>query len=176
MKKLILVGTDHRLRQSVSQDPRSKKWAVRTGGRNFRRLVVHCIDKLGAQAIFEEIHPKQEELAPTICSQIAKDRALKWESIGSGEPNHSDALFDRSSEEARRLPVMLAGRYVLNTHRAREEYMRARIAESLERHGCVLAVVGFMHLAALAYQFDADKIEVEPLIFTFPLVVNEAIS
>ena len=179
MKRLIVVGTDHRLQQTVTQDPRSKTWFPRTGGRNFRRLVVHCIDRLGAQAILEEVHPDQEQREPTICSRIAKERGLTWMCIGSGEPGISDALFERPPQEALQLgirPVMLAGRHVLNTHRKREEIMRTGIAESFKHHDCVLAVVGFVHLAVLAYHFEAEKIEVEPLMFTFPLVVNEAIS
>jgi|SRR5260221_7159087 len=179
MKKLILIGTDHHLQQTVAQDAHSQKWVARSGGQNFRRLVAHCIDKLGAQAILEEVHPKQEERAPTICSKIAKERGMQWSSIGSGEPGVSDVLFEHPLEEARRLgikPVMLAGRHVLNTQRKREQTMRAGILERLQQHDCVLAIVGYMHLAVLAYQFDAEGIDVEPLVFTYPLVVNEARS
>src|SRR5438067_754589 len=97
--KLILVGTDHRLQQSVAFDAANKKWNPRDGS-HFRKLVVYCVQKLGARLVLEEAHARQEQVAPTLCSIISKEMAVKWEAISLGEPGIPDALFDPPFAEA----------------------------------------------------------------------------
>jgi|HubBroStandDraft_6_1064221.scaffolds.fasta_scaffold10968_5 hypothetical protein len=92
--KLVLIGTDHRLQASVARDARTRVWMPRDGGHRCRKLLAYCFDKLGAKAILEETHPKQEETAPTIGSVMAKERGLVWQSLGIGEPALFDALLD----------------------------------------------------------------------------------
>jgi hypothetical protein len=161
--KLILIGTDHRLQQSVRLDPVTKSWVPRDGTR-FRRLVLYCIENLGAKVILEEVHPKQEQVTPTICSVIAKQRGLRWVSLGMGEPGLADVLL---------YPEPLAGKYNLDLHAEREVFMHSTIMQSLHNHDCALAVVGFMHLSILARKFESDQIRVEAMNFTDPLVVDE---
>src|SRR5712692_8275339 len=98
--KLILIGTDHRLQTSIVQDAKTKVWIPRDGGHRYRKLLAHCLDILGAKAILEETHPKQEETAPTIASTMAKERGLVWQTLGLGEPGLFDVLFDPSPAEA----------------------------------------------------------------------------
>jgi hypothetical protein len=175
--KLILIGTDHRLQQSVVQDPQTKQWLPRSGQR-FRKLISYCIEKMGAGAILEDAHAKQELVAPTICSTIARERGLTWQHISVGDLGLSDGLFDPPIVEAKRLGVnteLLAGRYVLKIQRMREAFMYASIMECFQEHDCILAVVGQVHLGVLANQFDGKQIEVEALLFT-PLLVDESQS
>jgi hypothetical protein len=175
--KLILIGTDHRLQYTVTQNLDTKAWVPRDGQR-FRRLIAYCIKKLGPRAILEEAHPKQEQLAPTICCTIAKEHSIAWKALALGEPDLSDVLLDPSLSEAMRLgikPDLLAGRYNLETHKMREAFMFATIMQALQEHGCVLAVVGYMHLSVLARRFEDSRVSsVEALVFTYPLVVDES--
>jgi len=175
-RKLILIGTDHRLQHSVAQGAVTGTWIPRQGMR-FRRLVVYCLDKLGASAILEEVYAEQDRIAPTICSLIAKERNLPWQPISLGQPGVSDGLFDPPLSDAFRLRIMpdiLAGRYDLNTQTARESFMRDMITQSLGKHECVLAVVGYVHLGVLAQMFSSEQVHVEALVFTSPLIVDES--
>lgn len=173
--KLILIGTDHRLQQSVK--PAGKTWTPREGQR-FRRLVTYCIGKLGAKAILEEAHLKQEKTAPTLCSSIAKEHGIVWQALALGGPDLSDLLLDPPLAEARRagvVPYPLAGKYDTRKHGMRESFMFAEIRRCLEDHDCVLAVVGYIHLGVLARMVeDSGVASVEGLLFTYPLVVDEA--
>lgn len=175
---LLIIGTDHRLQQSICRDE-TQAWVPRSGGTRYRRLIVHCIEKLGAQAILEEAHQQQESIAPTIASRIAKECGLSWQSMGLGQPGLNDGLIYPPLEEAFRsriVPVLLAGRYDLTTHRIREDFMHDMIAEAMRKHGCVLAVVGYVHLGVLARRFEVDDVLVEALTFTDALSVNESNS
>jgi hypothetical protein len=132
---------------------------------------------LGAEAILEEAHAEQEWVAPTICSAIAKEHGLRWQPLAMGEPGLSDGLFNPPLVEAIQLgvkPELLAGRYVLETQKMREEHMYTTIGESFQKHDCLLAVVGYAHLGVLANRFDADRIDVEALLFMYPLVIDES--
>lgn len=176
--KLVIVGTDHRLQQSIVRDE-TNAWVPRSGGSRYRRLIIHCIEKLGAEAILEEAHEQQESLAPTIASRVAKERGLSWQSIGISQPGLNDGLIYPPLEEAFRsriVPVLLAGRYDLTTHRVREDFMHDVIAEAMRKHGCVLAVVGYVHLGVLARRFEAEGVPVEALMFTDALSVDESKS
>jgi hypothetical protein len=175
---LILIGTDHRLQSSVVKIHGQQKWVPRTGGKHFIDLVAHCVEKLGAKAILEEAHEDQEKTAPTLCSTFAKQKGIPWICMGLGEPGFADVLFDRPEEaiQSGRLPGILAGRYVIKTHRVREAFMRTEITKALDLYECVLAVVGYVHLGVLAQRFDVDKVDVEALLFTSPLTVDEGLS
>jgi len=176
-QKLILIGTDHRLQMTIAQDPTTKAWVPRTGGQHFRKLIIFCIEQLGAGAILEEAHSEQEGIAPTICSTVAKERGLPWQALAMGEPDLTDALFNPPFGEAMRLrikPELLAGRYVLKTQISREAFMRQTIMKRFEDHDCLLAVVGYVHLGVLANRFDAEQIRVEALLYMYPLVVDES--
>ena len=175
---LVIIGTDHRLQQSICRDD-TQAWVPRSGGTRYRRLIVHCVEKLGTEAILEEAHEQQESIAPTIASRIAKERSLSWQSIGLGQPGLDDGLIYPPLEEAFRsriMPVLLAGRYDLTTHRIREDLMHDLIAEAMRKHGCVLAVVGYVHLGVLARRFEAEDVSVEALMFTDALSVDESKS
>jgi hypothetical protein len=175
-RKLILIGTDHRLQHSVAQGVATGTWIPRKG-EQFHRLVVHCIDRLGAVAILEEAHAEQDRIAPTICSGIAKERNLPWQPISLGQPDVFDGLYDPPLGDAFLLcgkPDILAGRYDLNTQTVRESFMREAIAQCVERHACVLAVVGYVHLGVLAQMFMSEGVRVEALLFTSPLIVDES--
>jgi hypothetical protein len=179
---LILIGTDHRLQQSIVQvvnrDGKSI-WVPRSGGERYRKLIAHCIEKLGAKAILEETHPNQDQIAPTLASRIAKKRGLLWQALGLGEPGLSDALSDPPLIEAIRLqikPYLLAGVYRTDLHAIREQFMYTTIMDLLKKHGCVLAVVGYVHLGVLARMFEAESIPVTALLFTYPFVIDEARS
>jgi hypothetical protein len=177
--RVIIIGTDHNLQQSIVRDDKTKAWVPRTGGHRYRKLIVYCIEKLGAKSILEEAHVDQERTAPTIASTIAKERGLVWRSLGLGEPGFSDALLEPPLVEAVRSgvkPEILAGVYNLKTQRIREKFMYSNIVQSMREHDCVLAVVGYMHLGVLARMFEAEHIPVEPFVFTYPLVVDEARS
>jgi len=50
--------------------------------------------------------------------------------------------------------------------------MYDKIMEAVRPHGCVLAVVGFIHLGVLARMLE-EHIDVDAFIFTVPLVVDE---
>jgi|GEM_PF-5639982 len=174
--KLVLIGTDHRLQQSVVQDERTKVWLRRDGGHRYRKLIVYCIEKLSVKAVLEETHPNQEQTAPTIASVVAKERGLVWQTLGLGEIALEDALLDPPLAEAIRSkvkPELLAGVYVLDTHKARERFMHTTIMEAMREHSCVLAIVGYVHLGVLARIFEADQIPVKALLFTYPLVIDE---
>lgn len=176
--KLIIIGTDHRLQSGVTQDPETKAWIPRDGKR-FRRLITYCTEELGAKAILEEVHPKQEQVAPSICSTIAKERGIAWKPLALGEPDLPDVLLDPPIAVAMRSgtkPVLLAGRYGLQTHKMRETFMFATIMQALQDHCCVLAVVGYIHLGLLARRFEDSRIgSVEALLFT-PLLVDENLA
>jgi hypothetical protein len=177
--RLIIIGTDHRLQHTVVQDNKTKAWVPRSGGHRYRKLIAHCIEKLGVKAILEEAHVDQERIAPTISSTMAKERGLVWQSIGLGEPGLSDVLLDPPLIQAMSSgvkPELLAGIYDLKKHRIREECMHTTITESLRKYERVLAVVGFVHLGVLARMFEADQIPVEAFLFTSPLVADEAKS
>jgi hypothetical protein len=96
---LIIIGTDHRLQNSIAQDE-NKAWVSRSGGTRYRRLIVYCIEKLGAKAILEEAHERQESIAPTLASKIVKERGLVWQSMGLGQPGPRDGLMYPTLEEA----------------------------------------------------------------------------
>jgi hypothetical protein len=177
--KIILIGTDHRLQQSVVRDEQTKLWVPRTGGQQYRKLIHHCIAKMGAKAILEEAHADQDRIASTIASLVARERGLKWISIGLGEPGLEDALIEPPLFEAlqtRTKPEILAGIDNLKVQKPREEFMFNMIMDWAGKHGCVLAIVGFMHLGVLARQIDAAGVTVAPLIFTSALVVDETLS
>jgi len=175
-RKLILIGTDHRLQQTIAQHPITRAWVPREG-RRFRKLIAYCIEKLGAGVILEEVPAEQEKIAPTICSMIAKERHLIWQAISLGEPGVMDGLFDPPITDSFRLGVLpenLAGRYDLNTHTVRESFMHEKIAQYLGTSECVLAVVGYVHLGVLAQAFASEQVNVEALLFTVPLTVDES--
>lgn len=177
--KLILIGTDHRLQQSVVQDNEARAWVPRNGGHRYRRLLLYCVDKLGAKAILEETHVNQEHTAPTIGSTLAKQRSLPWKCIGLGEPGLSDCLMDPPLAQAVASmikPNLLAGIYDLTEQRNREEFMFQKIMEFIREHNSVLAVVGYIHLVPLARMFEVEDISVSAFVFTYPLVVDEAKS
>jgi len=54
--------------------------------------------------------------------------------------------------------------------------MTGFIGDSLLAFECVLAVVGYTHLAVLAREFYEKGVEVEALMFTDPLVVDESLA
>src|SRR5258708_4364814 len=177
--RVIIIGTDHYLQQSIVRDDKTKSWVPRTGGHRYRKLIAHCIEKLGAKAILEETHVDQERVAPTIASTMAKEHGLVWRSLGLGEPELSDGLLDPPLVEAMRSgvkPELLAGVYDLKKPRIRETFMYSSIIQSIQEHDCVLAVVGYIHLGVLARMFEAEHIPVEPFMFTYPLVVDETRS
>lgn len=174
--ELNIIGTDHRLQQSVSKGDSPITWVPRDGHR-FRRLITFCIEKLGAESILEEAHPDQERTSPTICSAIAKECHLPWKAISLSEPSFQDVLFDPPLEEALRSgvkPDPLAGIYDLKWHAMREEFMHAVILQSMREDNSVLAVIGYIHLGVLARRFASENISVRALIFTYPLIVDEA--
>jgi hypothetical protein len=177
--KLVLIGTDHRLQTSIVQDATTKVWIPRNGGHRYRKLLAYCLDKLGAKAILEETHPKQEETAPTIASNMAKERGLIWQSLGIGEPGLFDVLPDPPLAEAfhsKVKPEMLAGIYSLEFQKVREDFMHKTIMDAMREHDSVLAVVGFVHLGVLARMFEDEDVPVTALLFTYPLVVDETRS
>src|SRR5271169_3045739 len=113
---LVLIGTDHRLQQSIVQDEKTKIWFPRNGGHRYRKLVEYCIKKFYVRAILEETHPDQERTAPTIASLLAKKGGLVWQTLGLGEIALTDALLDPPLVEAvrqRLKPELLAGIYDL---------------------------------------------------------------
>jgi len=174
-KKLILIGTDHRIQQSVTKGPNGA-WLPRASPR-FHKLVTHCLRKLGATTILEEAHPEQEKVAPTICSEIAKELKLSWKAISVGQPNVADALYDQPIENYMAMgvvPLPLAGQYRLPLQKEREAVMAGLIGEALQAFDCVLAVVGYTHLAVLAREFHEKGVEVQALMFTYPLVIDES--
>lgn len=179
MAELLIIGTDHRLQQSIRRDD-NEEWVPRTGGNRYRRLIVHCIEKLGAKAILEEAHERQESIAPTVASKITKERGLVWQSMGPGQPGLNDGLMHPATiAEAFRTgtkPEWLAGRYDLTTQHVREAFMHDAIAEAIWQHGCVLAVAGYVHLGVLARRFETEGVSVEALLFTDALSVDEARS
>ena len=73
-------------------------------------------------------------------------------------------------------PDLLAGVYDLNEQRTREDFMFEKITKSIHEHKNVLAVVGYIHLVPLARMFEAERISLSALIFTYPLVVDETKS
>jgi len=176
---LVIIGTDHRLQHSIAEDE-NKVWVPRSGGNRYRRLIVHCVEKLGTKAILEEVHEKQESIAPTIASGIAKERGLSWQAMGLGQPGPNDGLmYPTTIADAFRTgtkPEWLAGRYDLNTQQIREDFMHEMITDAIRKHGCVLAVVGYTHLGVLARRFEAEDVSVEALIFTDALSVDESRS
>jgi hypothetical protein len=177
-KRPILIGTDHRIQMTIAPGPTPNTWIPRTGNR-FRRLIVYCIEKLRAEAILEEAHADQERLAPTICSTIAKGHGIPWQPLAMGEPDLSDGLIDPPIVEAIQQgirPEVLAGRYVLKTHQARELFFYGSIMKHFEKHDCILAVVGYVHLGVLANSFAAEQVSVEALLFMYPLVLDESKS
>jgi hypothetical protein len=177
--KLVIIGTDHNLQQSICRDPQTSAWVPRKGGYRYRRLIAYCIEKLGAKAILEEAHPDQEKIAPTIASGLARDRGVVWQALGLGEPGLSDALLDPPLMEAVRCgakPDMLAGIYHLDRQAIREKFMHETIEKFMREHDCVLAIVGYIHLGVLARMFEAEQIPVKAFVFTYPLVVDETKS
>lgn len=48
------------------------------------------------------------------------------------------------------------------------------IMQLMRDYSCVLAVVGYVHLGILARMFEAEKVEVEALLFTYPFVIDES--
>jgi hypothetical protein len=131
-RKLILIGTDHRLQTTVAKGPEPLSWLPRSSN-GFRRLVDFCIQKLGVETILEEAHADQEKIAPTFCSIIAKGCGITWQALAMGEPDLSDGLFDPPIVEAIQSgvkPKLLAGKYVLKTQQARELFMFERIINS----------------------------------------------
>ncbi len=83
--------------------------------RSYRRLVTHCVEKLGVKTIFEETHPDQEKLCPSIASRLAKELDVPWETLGVGEraklqneiltPTCVDYLTNRLAEELRKRSI-----------------------------------------------------------------------
>jgi len=176
--KLIIVGTDHRLQQSVFQDKGTKDWLPREGGR-YGRLIAYCIEQLGVKAVLEETHPNQQQIAPTIASATATKHGVVWQTLALGAPGLADALLDPPLLEAFRSkvkPEVLAGVYVLETQETREQFMYTTIIDALRGHSCVLAIVGYVHLGVLARMFEAEGVSVTALLFTYPLVVDETRS
>jgi hypothetical protein len=177
--RIVIVGTDHRLQQSIVQEPQTKAWVPRNGGGRYRRLIVYCIKKLGVKVILEEAHAKQEQTAPTIASAVAKEHGVVWQALGLGEPAASDVLIDPPLMEAVRSgakPEMLAGIYNLDLQAIREEFMHGAIKQSTQEHDCVLAIVGYIHLGVLARMLEAENIPINAFVFTYPLVVDETRS
>ncbi len=177
---VILVGTDHGLQQSVFQDDKTKAWLPRNGGRRYRKLLAYCINKFGVKAVLEETHVHQERAAPTIGSIMARERGLVWQTLGlGGQPGPSDCLSDPPLIEAMLSnvkPELLAAVYDLKKYSIREAFMYTTILQSLRKHGCVLAVVGYVHLGALARMFEIRQIPVHAFLFTYPLVIDETRS
>jgi hypothetical protein len=173
--KLVLIGTDHCLQHAIVRDDKTKVWVPRKGFHRYRKLIAYCIDKLGARAILEETHPNQQQTAPTIASSIAKERDLVWQTLGLGEPGLSDVLFDPETMHPGVKLEMLAGILDLEIHKIREESMYRTIMDSMRRHECVLAIVGYVHLEVLARMFEVERVPAVALLFT-PLVVDETRS
>jgi hypothetical protein len=174
MKRVIVVGTDHRIQQSIAQDATKTTWVPRTSPR-FSKLIICCLRDSGAKVILEEVLPEQEKVAPTICSAIAKERGIAWEPVALGTPDLSQGFFDPPLQEAilRNIkPELLAGRYDLNLQRVREDFMFDTTMNYLEQHECALVVVGFVHLGVLARRFEAAKCRVEALVFT-PFLIDQ---
>jgi hypothetical protein len=71
-------------------------------------------------------------------------------------------------------PELLAGRYRLELQGGRESFMYATIMQSFQTHDCILAVIGYIHLGVVATKFKGKQIDVEALVFTYPLVVDES--
>ncbi len=172
--KAVLIGTDHRLQSSVAQNE-ERVWVPRSGTR-YRKLISYCLNRLGATAILEEAHVLQESVAPTIASLIAKEQGITWQSMSIGEINLNDLITDPPISEAQRggiEPEPLAITYNLSMHGLREHHMYTAIIESLRAHNCVLGIVGFAHLGVLARMLENATVQVRPLLFTYPLVVDE---
>jgi len=175
VKKVIVIGTDHRIQQSIARDDANKTWIPRTSPQ-YSKLINYCVTKLGAQVILEEAAPEQEKIAPTICSGIAKEHGLVWEPIALGTPALSDGLFDPPLQEAilRNIrPELLAGIYDLAIQQVREDFMYSTTTQQLQKHDCVLVIVGFTHLGVLARRFEAAKIAVDAFSFT-PLLIDQS--
>jgi hypothetical protein len=102
-----------------------------------------------------------------------------WQTLGLGEIDFGDSLLSPPLLEAiylRVKPELLAGVYALEKQKSREEFMYKTVTDSLREHGCVLAIVGYVHLGVLARMFESDEVPAEALLFTYPLVVDEARS
>jgi hypothetical protein len=168
--KLFIVGTDHRLQQTIAPKA-GGGWIQRTGGRKFLRGITYFLTSLGVKAICEEAHARQEEIAPTICSALAKQYKLPWICIAdSSSPDLEDGLIDFSTFP----PEVIAGRYRLDMQGQREENMCSIIRQTLEQSETVLAVVGFTHAAVLARQFEKEQIPVEVFQMTYGLILDES--
>jgi len=166
--KLFIVGTDHRLQQSIAPKD-GGGWIPRTGGRKFRRGIDYFLMALGVKAICEEGHARQEEIAPTICSVLAKQHNVSWTCMAMGEPELQDGLIDLRGFP----PEVIAGRYRLDKQSQREDYMSSIIRHVLEQSETVLAVVGFTHAGVLGRRFEKDGIPVEVFQMTSGLVLDE---
>jgi hypothetical protein len=176
---VVLIGTDHGLQQSVFLDDKTKAWLPRNGFW-YRKLLAYCIREFGIKAVLEETHVDQERKAPTIGSIMAKERGLVWQTLGlAGQPGLYDCLSDPPLIEAilsNVKPELLAGIYDLKKHSAREAFMYTSILQSFQKHGSVLAVVGYIHLGVLARMFETRQMPTHAFIFTYPLVIDETRS
>jgi hypothetical protein len=174
--KLFIIATDHRLQQTIAPKV-GGGWAQRTGGTKFRRCIVHFLTSLAVKAICEETHEKQDEIAPTICSALAKQHNVPWHCMGMGQPSLEDALTDKPIVDAflsGTIPEILAGRYRLDAQAHREEYMCSILQEKLNQFETVLAAVGFMHAGVLARQFEREQVPVVVFQMTHGLVLDES--
>jgi hypothetical protein len=173
--KLYIVGTDHRLQQSIAAKP-GGGWIQRTGGQRFRRCVSYFLSQ-GVKVICEEVHQRQDEIAPTICSALAKEHKVRWICMGIGEPSPLDVLTDKPLIEAFAagiLPEVIAGRYRLDAQDLRERHMCSILREAVKESGTVLAVVGFMHAGVLARELENEHIAVEAFQMMQGLVLDES--
>lgn len=167
--KLFIIGTDHRLQQSVAPKV-GGGWIQRTGGRKFRRGITYCLTSLGVKAICEEAHAQQKAIAPTICSTLAKQHNVPWIPMAMGEPDLQDGVFDFSGF----LPEVIAGRYRLDVQTLREEHMCSILQRTLRQFETVLAVVGFTHAGVLARQLEKEQIPIEVFQMMHGLVLDES--
>lgn len=168
--RLFIIGTDHRLQQTVAPK-KGGGWIQRTGGRRFRRCITHFLTSLGVKAICEEAHAQQEEVAPTICSTLAKQHNIPWICLGDTSAPVPDFRFIDFSVSP---PEPIVGPCPTDVHGPREEHMCSIIRQTLKESKIVLAVVGFMHAGVLARQFEREQIPVELFQMTKGLVLDES--
>lgn len=167
--KLFVVGTDHRLQQTVSKA--NGDWKQRTGGNKYRRCMTHFLSSMGVKAICEEAHAQQEKVAPTICSILAKQFDVPWICIGDDSVPIPDFRFVDFTTTP---PEPIVGPCPLDLNRAREDHMYKLLQQSLVDYGIVLAVVGFMHAGVLAHRFKQEETDVELFQMTTGLVMDES--
>jgi hypothetical protein len=168
--QLFIIATDHRLQHTTAPKV-GGGWIQRTGGRRFRRCITHFLVSLGVKAICEEAHAGQDEVAPTICSTLAKQHNVPWICLGDTSAPVPDFRFIDWSVSP---PEPIVGPCPRDVHGPREDYMYSIIRQTLKESEIVLAVVGFMHAGVLARRFETEQIPVELFQMTKGLVLDES--